>query len=76
MNIWEKCENVKTKNDFIKFVESLRSDLDTNEKEWENITLEAYLEAMEAWMTDTDKLSDSPSWKDFAVILLSGRFYE
>ncbi|QKE74138.1 hypothetical protein HPK19_15665 [Arthrobacter citreus] len=59
MDIWEKCENVKTKNDFIRFVESLRSDIDTNDKEWENITLEAYLEAMEAWMTDTDILSDS-----------------
>ncbi|MEH7452795.1 DUF7660 family protein [Gottfriedia acidiceleris] len=76
MDIWEKCENVKTKNDFIMFVESLRSDLNTNEVEWENVTLEAYLEAMKAWMTDTDRLSDSPSWKDFAVILLSGRFYE
>jgi hypothetical protein len=76
MDIWEKCENVKTKNDFIMFVESLRSSLNTNEVERENVTLEAYLEAMEAWMTDTDRLSDSPSWKDFAVILLSGRFYE
>ena len=76
MDIWDKCENVKTKNDFIKFINSLSTDLYTNKEEWENLTLEDFLEAIESWMTDTDKLSDSPSWKDFAVILLSGRFYE
>ncbi|PGM58127.1 hypothetical protein [Bacillus sp. AFS053548] len=49
-----------------------------NEDEWENITLEAYIEAMEAWKTDSNKIEipDTPNWKVFALILLSGRFYE
>ncbi|MCM3735646.1 hypothetical protein M3215_07390 [Bacillus cytotoxicus] len=49
---------------------------DSVTEEWENTTLEAYLESIEAWMTDTNMLSDKPNWKKFAQILLSGRFYE
>lgn len=76
MDISDKCEIVKTKRDLIMFIESLRTDLKTNKDEWENITLEHYLESIEAWMNDTEKLSEEPSWKAFANILLSGRFYE
>lgn len=76
MDIWDKCDNVRTKKDLILFIKSLRTDLKTNEKEWENITLEDYLESMEAWMTDTNLLSEKPNWKSFAEMLLSGRFYE
>ncbi|WP_430509863.1 DUF7660 family protein [Gottfriedia solisilvae] len=76
MDISDKCKKVETKKDIIMFIESLRTDLKTNEEEWENITLVHYLEAIEAWMTDTEKLSEEPSWKAFANILLSGKFYE
>lgn len=76
MDIWDKCDNVRNKTDLIMFIKSLRTDLKTNEEEWENITLEDYLESMEAWMTDTNMLSEKPNWKSFTEILLSGRFYE
>ncbi|MEH7356994.1 hypothetical protein V7150_26180 [Neobacillus drentensis] len=76
MDIWDKSDFVKTKEDLISFINELRIDLKNNEEKWENITLEAYFESLEAWMTDTNLISDKPSWKDFANILLSGRFYE
>ncbi|WP_034300830.1 DUF7660 family protein [Bacillus cihuensis] len=76
MDIWDKCNYVRTKDDLISFINLLRTDLKTNEEEWENTTLEAYLESIEAWMTNANKLSDKPNWKDFAQILVSGRFYE
>lgn len=76
MDIWDKCDNVRTKKDLILFIKSLRTDLKTNEEDWENNTLENYLESIEGWMTDTNMLSEKPNWKGFAEILLSGRFYE
>ncbi|MEH6939965.1 hypothetical protein V7056_19275 [Bacillus sp. JJ664] len=76
MAITDKCEKVKTKKDLIMLIESLRTDLKTNEEEWENITHEHYLESIEAWITDIEKLSEEPSWKAFANVLLSGNFYE
>lgn len=76
MDIWDKCENVSTKSDLVMFVKSLRKDLKTNEEEWENIELDDFLDAIEAWMTDTNRLPENPNWKSSAEILLSGRFYE
>ncbi|EEL50767.1 MULTISPECIES: DUF7660 family protein [Bacillus cereus group] len=76
MDIYEKCDDVRTKEDLIAFIKSLKVDLDKNKDEWENLSLEMYLDAIEAWMTDTNTLSDKPNWNSFAQILLSGRFYE
>ena len=49
--------------------------------EWENETIEAYLEAALAWAEDsnmglTQGLPEAPSWKFFAVFLYTGKIYE
>lgn len=47
-------EDVKSRKDLIKFINQLRMDLQINKGKWENVTLEDYLEAMEAWVNGMD----------------------
>ncbi len=48
---------------------------------WENISIDAYLEAALSWAEDTEMgttqgLSNFPSWKEFATFLYVGKIYE
>ena len=65
---------ISTKEDFIFFLSSLREDLKEGE-EWENSTLENFLEAISAYIEDADVRNDL-QWSSFARILLSARVYE
>ena len=84
MELYEKAENVKSREDLIKFIDHLRSDLQANKGEWENISLEDYLEAMAAWINDMEgfylntnqPVPKQPSWKTFADILYASSMYE
>ncbi|WML58103.1 hypothetical protein [Neobacillus sp. PS2-9] len=84
MELYEKVENVKSRADLIKFIKHLRMDLQSNRAEWENITLEDYLEAMEAWVNDMEgyylntnhPVPKQPSWKTIADILYASGMYE
>ncbi|MEH7300430.1 DUF7660 family protein [Neobacillus drentensis] len=84
MELNEKVENVKSREDLIKFISHLRMDLQNNRAEWENITLEDYFEAMEAWVNDMEgyylntnqPVPKQPSWKTIADILYASSMYE
>ena len=84
MELYEKVDNVKSREDLIRFIFHLRMDLKNNKEKWENITLEDYLEAMEAWINDMDgyylntnqPLPKEPSWKTIADILIASSMYE
>ena len=84
MELYDKVDNVKSREDLIKLINHLRMDLQTNRDKWENITLEDYLEAMEAWVNDLDgyylntnqTMPKQPSWKTFAAILYASSMYE
>jgi len=52
MEIFETTSKINSKEDLIRFIRLLRRDLQINKDEWENITLEDYLEAIEAWLND------------------------
>lgn len=75
---------VKTRDDFIVFLDSLRSSLRANPHEWENSDLGSFLEAMKAWTTDMDGYyanrgltpPSEPGWQTFADILKGARVYE
>ena len=84
MELYERVENIKNREDLIKFIHHLRKDLQSNSAEWENITLEDYLEAMEAWINDMDGYylnnnqipPEQPTWKNIADILIASGMYE
>jgi hypothetical protein len=81
MNIAELANQVKSKEDFIFFLQELQKDLAHNSERWENPQLDNYLEAMEAFLTgSTDrslvKVDFTPSWSLFANIMLVASMYE
>ena len=88
----ELAATVQTKDDFLKFLAALRSDLELSrsaEKDqpsspygpnalgWENTDLDRFLDAMQAWTADMDqKFPKEPSWNSFARMFLAGKSYE
>jgi hypothetical protein len=81
MEIAELAENVKDKKDFIVFLNQLQKDLLNNQQLWENPELTRYLNAMEAFLTDStekslNKIDFTPSWSLFARIMVAASVYE
>ncbi|MHB9799638.1 DUF7660 family protein [Pseudomonas sp. MT3] len=84
MDLDEMLESINTREEFADFICGLKEDLESNPGEWENPTLERFLDAMEAWVRamnfyvansgDEDVLT--PSWQTFAKILLASKIYE
>ncbi|MGK5511735.1 DUF7660 family protein [Brevibacillus formosus] len=72
MDLFEKCNKVDSKDELIQFIKALRHDLKDNPDEWENLSLDAFLEAMESWIEDTidmGYLQDQAEWKSLANCL-------
>lgn len=84
MEIFEMADNVNSPEDLIEFINQLRMDLKINKDEWKNITLEDYLEAMEACVNEMDEynvydtqiLPKQSSWKIISLILFAASIYE
>lgn len=81
---FELVDEVQTRADLIGFIRALRDDLVHNDQEWENPTLERFLEALAAWTSDLDgyfinkgkPVPTSPNWKLFAQMLAAASVYE
>ena len=77
--------NVTDRQSFIQFLEAFHHDLLTNEADWENVSLDRFLEAMVAYARDIQGYynntspninADKPSWKVFADIMKGARVNE
>ena len=55
MSVYELLEQVKDRDSFLFFLESLAKDYDENHDEWENWTISDYLERISAWIKDSDR---------------------
>lgn len=79
-----KIDQVQTKESLADFIGSLKAELLSSPQEWENKTLEEFLESMEAWVRVIDSYAKNmgdvevltPSWKTFAKILCAAKIYE
>jgi TorA maturation chaperone TorD len=77
-------KRVETREDFIAFVQLLREELASDRGKWENATLETYLEAMQAVLTDwrgrfinrSEAVPETPTWGLIAEVLLAATAYE
>ena len=67
--------NLSTKDELVRFVSNLRTDLDRNSPGWENPTLECYLDAMQGYLSDMPA-NDEPKWRTMAKVLLAASLYE
>jgi len=66
------------------FVLALRDDLLANQSEWENPTLDGFLEALAAWchdmpgyfQTQGEQKPEQPDWRLIARMLMAASMYE
>jgi hypothetical protein len=84
MSIYLEIKNVKTKEDFIKFLGMLAEDKKSNIEEWENKSIEDYLESIKSWIEDMEgyyknnniQAPKNIDWNFIANILYVGKIYE
>jgi hypothetical protein len=74
---------IKTRADFVAFVAELEADLKSHPNEWENLTLETFLNALGAWAEGFRLRVNAPAsldrpqaWSLAAMLLWAGRTYE
>lgn len=80
----DQIKGIDSKEQLADFVAALLKDLESNQAEWENITLDSFLEAMESWIRSMDNYYKNtgqsapvtPSWRTLADILYASRTYE
>jgi hypothetical protein len=64
-------------DDVVATLATLIEELRSGGADWENVTLESYLEAMQAWMQSFKKrLGEDPTWRTVVVMLEAARHYE
>jgi hypothetical protein len=85
MRMTEQVSAIETKEDLATFVSELRQDLLRHPDEWQNLTLDHYLESLSAWLADMAedyfesngaRVPETPSWRALGEMLLAGKYYE
>lgn len=84
MESHEQVDRIQSRQDLILFIEALREDLVQNATNWENSTLERFLGALAAWMTDMagyfrnrgEQVPSQPSWGLIGDMLYAAKIYE
>jgi len=80
----EKIDTIKSREQFVEFVELLLRDLKKNPQEWENQSLDSFLEALSRWTEDMDGYYQNMqkpyppniNWRVFAQMLMAAKIYE
>ena len=84
MNLVEQTSSIRSRGEFLSFLTALRNDLSANPESWQNVTLESFLEALQAWVNDMDgyytnigkPVPQVPDWQVVAEMLMASRVYE
>ncbi|OMH29039.1 hypothetical protein [Motiliproteus sp. MSK22-1] len=85
MSFREHSKDVASSQDLADFIGKMLRDYQLNKDSWENVTLEAFLEAMSAWVEDMDGYytnvgetfdDKNPTWSNFSDILSAATMYE
>jgi hypothetical protein len=84
MGLDEQVHRVRTRGDFVEFLSSALADLRTRPEDWENSTLENFLEAWGAWVgampgwcvNRGEEVPDQPDWHLLAGMVMAARIYE
>lgn len=75
---------IKTKDDFIEFVNKLSSDNRERSEQWVNNDVPSYLEGIGSWVEDMEgyfmnmqkEMPDNIDWSFMATLLYVGKIYE
>lgn len=84
MNPGWMTEEIRSRDDFVLFLERLADSFQRDDFHWENSTIEGFLRAWAAWASDMDgyfmnrgePVPSAPSWELVAQMLLAARVYE
>jgi hypothetical protein len=76
MELHEQIDHVDSRAGLAAFVRALRDDLGAAPSEWQNLTLPAFLDAVAAWLADSESLPATADWRALAQILYAGKIYE
>jgi hypothetical protein len=84
MDLTGGVELVRSREDLAQFALALRADLIEHPDEWENGSLDRFLEAFAAWTVDMagyfanrgEQVPDQPDWQLVAKILIAASMYE
>lgn len=79
-----QLQHVHSREDLAALIRGLADDFRRKPEEWENGNLTSYLEAMAAWVDDSDgyyrnrseAVPDQATWKTLGQILLAAKVYE
>lgn len=83
----EPCKLVPTvssKEELVEFIRVLIQDLHIRPQEWENPTLDRYLDALASWLEASDNFyrnvgrgsPTDPTWMSIAEMLIAAKIYE
>lgn len=64
------ASSISTREEFVRFIASLKHDLRTNGADWKRVSMEAYLDSIGAWVTDA-AIPTEPIWRTMARALLA-----
>ena len=73
-SIYELAEEVVTRSDFELFLKELIINFRDSKSDWDNDTLESFLEGLYGYNYDSD--NDPPTWTLMAEMILAARVYE
>ncbi|WP_282697157.1 hypothetical protein [Streptomyces sp. CC208A] len=84
VDIQQMVEGIETREELAEFLRLATEDLKSNPQAWENDSLESFLSAWSAWVTDCpgwfsargEMTPDIPDWKLIGRMVLAARVYE
>ena len=84
MNLFLEPNDIKSKEEFISFLLKMQEDKNNNDSEWENKSIESYLEAIASWVEDMDGYYSNMNlskpkdidWSFIATLFYVGKIYE
>lgn len=84
MNLYDKINNIKSKEELIDFLYLLSKDSVKKKKEWQNDTIEDYLTSVASWIEDMEgyyenmnlPMPQNVNWSFIAILFYVGKIYE
>ena len=72
----ELVDHTHERPDLARLVQAMRSDLVVHPGEWENGTLERFLDALAALLEQPERTPEGPTWHQLAQLLVTATGYE
>jgi hypothetical protein len=84
MELYKEVKQVGSKEEFLRFLRMLINDFKNKPDEWENKSVESFLEGMQSWVEDMEgyyennnlPIPNNIDWGFFANVFYAGKIYE